>query len=32
VSLKEVGGKIRLVPQDHVLIKQAKRVGTFFGA
>jgi len=31
VSLKEVGGKTRLVPQDHFLIKQAKRVGTFFG-
>ena len=31
VPLKETGGKVRLVPQDHFLIKQAKRVGTFFG-
>jgi 6-phosphofructokinase 1 len=31
VPLKETGGKTRLVPQDHFLIKQAKRVGTFFG-
>ena len=31
VPLQEVGGKIRLVPPDHVLIQQAKRVGTFFG-
>jgi 6-phosphofructokinase 1 len=31
VPLKEVGGKTRLVPHDHFLIKQAKRVGTFFG-
>jgi len=32
VPLKEVGGKTRLVPPDYYLIKQAKRVGTFFGA
>jgi 6-phosphofructokinase 1 len=32
VPLKEVGGKTRLVPHDHFLIKQAKRVGTFFGS
>lgn len=31
VPLKEVAGKTRLVPNDHYLIKQAKRVGTFFG-
>jgi 6-phosphofructokinase 1 len=31
VPLKETGGKTRLVPHDHFLIKQAKRVGTFFG-
>jgi len=31
VPLKETGGKTRLVPYDHFLIKQAKRVGTFFG-
>ena len=31
VPLKEVGGKVRLVQPDHFLIKQAKRVGTFFG-
>jgi len=31
IALKEVGGKTRLVPHDHFLIKQAKRVGTFFG-
>lgn len=31
VSLKDAGGKLRLVPHDHFLIKQAKRVGTFFG-
>ena len=31
VPLKEVGGKVRLVPHDHFLIQQAKRVGTFFG-
>ncbi len=31
VPLKEVGGKLRLVPPDYFLIKQAKRVGTFFG-
>ena len=31
VPLKDVGGKTRLVPHDHFLIKQAKRVGTFFG-
>ena len=32
VPLKEVGGKTRLVPHDYFLIKQAKRVGTFFGS
>jgi len=32
IPLKEVGGKTRLVPQDYYLIKQAKRVGTFFGS
>jgi 6-phosphofructokinase 1 len=31
VPLKEAGGKTRLVPHDHFLIRQAKRVGTFFG-
>jgi len=31
IPLKETGGKTRLVPNDHFLIKQAKRVGTFFG-
>ena len=31
IPLKEVGRKTRLVPHDHFLIKQAKRVGTFFG-
>ena len=31
VPLKETGGKDRLVPHDHFLIQQAKRVGTFFG-
>jgi len=31
VPLKETSGKTRLVPHDHFLIKQAKRVGTFFG-
>ena len=31
VPLKDVGGKTRLVPSDHFLIKQAKRVGTSFG-
>jgi 6-phosphofructokinase 1 len=31
VALNEVGGKTRLVPHDYFLIKQAKRVGTFFG-
>ena len=31
IPLKETGGKTRLVPHDHFLIKQAKRVGTFFG-
>ena len=31
VPLKEVGGKLRLVPHDHFLIKQAKRIGTSFG-
>ena len=31
IPLKEVGGKTRLVPLDHFLIRQAKRVGTSFG-
>ena len=31
VPLKETAGKTRLVPHDHFLIKQAQRVGTFFG-
>jgi 6-phosphofructokinase 1 len=31
IPLKDVGGKTRLVPHDHFLIKQAKRVGTSFG-
>ena len=31
VPLKETGGKTRLVPPEHFLIQQAKRVGTFFG-
>ena len=31
VPLNETAGKTRLVPHDHYLIKQAKRVGTFFG-
>jgi 6-phosphofructokinase 1 len=31
VPLKEVAGKTRLVPHDYFLIRQAKRVGTFFG-
>ncbi|MDR1865841.1 MAG: 6-phosphofructokinase [Bacteroidales bacterium] len=31
VPLKEVGGKMRLVPPDYFLIKQAKRIGTCFG-
>ncbi len=31
LPLKDVGGKTRLVQPDHFLIKQAKRVGTFFG-
>ena len=31
VPLKEVGGKTRLVPHNHFLIRQAKRVGTSFG-
>ena len=31
VPLKVVGEKDRLVPHDHFLIQQAKRVGTFFG-
>jgi len=31
IPLKETGGKTRLVPHDHFLIKQAKRVGTCFG-
>jgi len=31
VPLKDVGGKTRLVPHDHFLIKKAKRIGTCFG-
>jgi 6-phosphofructokinase 1 len=31
IPLKEVEGKIQMVPHDYFLIKQAKRVGTFFG-
>jgi 6-phosphofructokinase 1 len=31
VPLVEVGGKIRLVPSDFFLIKQAKKIGTCFG-
>jgi len=31
VPLKETGGKTRLVPPDHFLIKKAKRIGIFFG-
>jgi len=31
IPLKETAGKTRLVPQDHFLIKKAKRIGTFFG-
>ena len=31
ISIHDVGGKTRLVPQDYFLIKQAKRVGTCFG-
>lgn len=31
VSLEEVGGKLRLVPQNHPLIQQAKELGTSFG-
>ena len=31
VPLKDAGGKTRLVPHDHFLIQQAKRVGTSFG-
>ena len=31
VPLKETGGKTRLVPHDHFLIKKGKKVGTCFG-
>lgn len=31
ISLEEVGGKLRLVPNDLSLIEQAKRIGTSFG-
>ncbi len=31
VPLSDVGGKLRLVPPDHFLIKQARRIGTCFG-
>ena len=31
ISLKETAGKVRLVPEDHFLIKKAMRIGTFFG-
>jgi len=31
IPLKETAGKTRLVPQDHFLIRKAKRIGTFLG-
>jgi 6-phosphofructokinase 1 len=31
VPLSEVGGKLRLVPKDHTLIKKAMKMGVCFG-
>ncbi|MDR1780670.1 MAG: 6-phosphofructokinase [Tannerella sp.] len=31
VPLSEVAGKVRLVPSDHELVKQGRRMGIFFG-
>ena len=29
--LKEIAGKLKLVPPDHYLIQTARRIGTCFG-